>query len=771
MVRIGSLEIGISAGTARLQKDMAKAVNIMESSAGKMALALKKLEGHFNGVKLGIMGIQGAMVAFAGSAAIGQIKNLTAQFQETERQVSTLRDALLETGRSASVFKELEANAESLARQTTASASALMEATGRIALLNKHLRPDELEDTQRVVIALADSLHINLSQAAFMVEKTLAGNINQLGRYGISIDMTKDAHHRLQEMMRRTNDMFEMSKNLSQTLEGRTIQLHNAWGGLQSTLGDLIIKMLGGAEGIKKLTDRIMELDKWIKTNERTILEWGNGFGIVIMNCLKLGSGLVLGMSGVVSGIASLIVGMVDDAMAGINNIIRGTIQNINGMIGFVNQIPLVNIPAIKVPFQLDHSGVANTRRVLQDVTKDIFKTAQLSYASISGLNSNYQVPTVTRATSGGGLLDDEHGADKKKKGAHKKTEAEKELERMKHAAEKLRESLLSVWEKYKHDVAEAQTLHKAGLITFQEMSQATTNMGAEFDKNIGFDKQAEDLQKFLEESQELVLVLPTMFDVVDQSGEAFGKLNENIQWAEEIMTKAKEKGVDPLTAGLERLKTLKDVLSEEDYQKVAAAINTLNRHTIDFSQALGQAASQFGDKFFNTFTESLKTGQFAFKEFAASIMEDLGRLMFRLSITIPLAEHLANALKGNSGGGGFLAGLLKFGKSATAAVGPLPGFADGGRTPAGKPFIVGERGPELMQFGRSGYVTPNHALGGGMTSISIVNHITVEGSNGNGNEQGNKIAEVITRQVRAAITEELRVQKRPGGMLSQGAY
>jgi hypothetical protein len=33
----------------------------------------------------------------------------------------------------------------------------------------------------------------------------------------------------------------------------------------------------------------------------------------------------------------------------------------------------------------------------------------------------------------------------------------------------------------------------------------------------------------------------------------------------------------------------------------------------------------------------------------------------------------------------------------------------------AGGTYLVGERGPELLTMGaRSGYVTPNHALGGG---------------------------------------------------------
>lgn len=36
-----------------------------------------------------------------------------------------------------------------------------------------------------------------------------------------------------------------------------------------------------------------------------------------------------------------------------------------------------------------------------------------------------------------------------------------------------------------------------------------------------------------------------------------------------------------------------------------------------------------------------------------------------------------------------------------------IPGFASGGETPSHTPFMVGERGPEILSFNRSGYVTP----------------------------------------------------------------
>ena len=56
----------------------------------------------------------------------------------------------------------------------------------------------------------------------------------------------------------------------------------------------------------------------------------------------------------------------------------------------------------------------------------------------------------------------------------------------------------------------------------------------------------------------------------------------------------------------------------------------------------------------------------------------------------------------------------------AIGAVGTFFGFppmAKGGPVSAGTTYLVGEQGPELFTPGRSGGITPNHALGGGGTT------------------------------------------------------
>jgi hypothetical protein len=49
-----------------------------------------------------------------------------------------------------------------------------------------------------------------------------------------------------------------------------------------------------------------------------------------------------------------------------------------------------------------------------------------------------------------------------------------------------------------------------------------------------------------------------------------------------------------------------------------------------------------------------------------------------------------------------------------------------GGPVSAGGAYLVGERGPEILQMGGSGgNVVPNHKLGGGNTTINVQTMMT----------------------------------------------
>ena len=113
----------------------------------------------------------------------------------------------------------------------------------------------------------------------------------------------------------------------------------------------------------------------------------------------------------------------------------------------------------------------------------------------------------------------------------------------------------------------------------------------------------------------------------------------------------------------------------------------------------------------------------------------------------------IGKSLSGGKGFGGFLGGL--FGKRAS-----------GGPVSAGGAYVVGERGPEILQMGsKGGNVIPNNKIDGGdsVTNVITVNvdasGSAVSGSSAEGNQLGQQLA--------GAIQAELIKQKRAGGLLA----
>lgn len=95
----------------------------------------------------------------------------------------------------------------------------------------------------------------------------------------------------------------------------------------------------------------------------------------------------------------------------------------------------------------------------------------------------------------------------------------------------------------------------------------------------------------------------------------------------------------------------------------------------------------------------------------------------------------------------------------------PIPALPEpralGGAVGAGRPYMVGERGPELFVPGAQGNIVPSNAMG----STSVVVNVDASGTEVQGN-QGN--ADQLGRLIGQAVQAELIKQKRPGGLLTR---
>jgi phage-related minor tail protein len=102
-----------------------------------------------------------------------------------------------------------------------------------------------------------------------------------------------------------------------------------------------------------------------------------------------------------------------------------------------------------------------------------------------------------------------------------------------------------------------------------------------------------------------------------------------------------------------------------------------------------------------------VSTGKLSFKDLTRSIIQDLIRIQLRAQMT-----SLFSRMFGMSGS-----------PYQPAAVMGMPGFADGGDPPVGRPSIVGERGPEIFVPRTAGTIIPNHALGNMGSTTNVTNN------------------------------------------------
>jgi tape measure domain-containing protein len=202
----------------------------------------------------------------------------------------------------------------------------------------------------------------------------------------------------------------------------------------------------------------------------------------------------------------------------------------------------------------------------------------------------------------------------------------------------------------------------------------------------------------------------------------------------------------------------------EQNRQKITDIL-TANKGLEDQAKKtkeVGTAAESLKEKFkqigetvrtdlVNNLTDAI-TGAKSFGDAMKNVLNNLKRQIIQLALNRSISA-IGKALMPSGGGGGFFSGL--FGKRAA-----------GGPVSAGGAYVVGERGPELLQMGsKGGNIIPNNKIGGGDSVTNVItvnvdaNSSNVTGNNADANQLGNQIA--------VAIQSELIKQKRAGGLLA----
>jgi hypothetical protein len=141
---------------------------------------------------------------------------------------------------------------------------------------------------------------------------------------------------------------------------------------------------------------------------------------------------------------------------------------------------------------------------------------------------------------------------------------------------------------------------------------------------------------------------------------------------------------------------------------KVKDTLDKVGKNVQYVYQSIRDTISNSMEDAFMSMVDGTKKPIEAFKSMASAIIKELFRVL------------VVQRIVGSFGGGGILGGLGTIFPGLNATV---PARASGGTVSGGRPYMVGEKGPELMVPGRTGTVVPNDQLsGGGVTVNQTIN-------------------------------------------------
>jgi len=171
----------------------------------------------------------------------------------------------------------------------------------------------------------------------------------------------------------------------------------------------------------------------------------------------------------------------------------------------------------------------------------------------------------------------------------------------------------------------------------------------------------------------------------------------------------------DPVVAEFARLQMGLDAVGESGQKatdKIAEGFNKIKELSPEMQRlnSIMQGVESSMEQAFMSMFDGTTSAKDAFKAMASDIIKEL----YRIFVVKQVTGFVSDAIMGSMGytpveGGGY---TMRPRARPRAAGGPVS---------AGSPYLVGERGPELIVPNRSGTVIPNNKLGGGGQPVQIV--------------------------------------------------
>lgn len=199
------------------------------------------------------------------------------------------------------------------------------------------------------------------------------------------------------------------------------------------------------------------------------------------------------------------------------------------------------------------------------------------------------------------------------------------------------------------------------------------------------------------------------------------------------------------VSAALDELFKMRDV--GLDSPELEAAIQALSDKLAELKKPLAEV-NAFAQEAGRNIQDALGDSVLKALEGNTNDIAKLWQSMLNRLIAQTAAAELGKLLLGDYAKTGTMGGWAG---ELSKWIGSLSTRADGGPMTAGRPYLVGERGPEIVVPRRAGTVLPNGVgMGGGSRTVNVT--INMAGGSGGSQSTALQAGEAIGRQVRLAL-------------------
>jgi hypothetical protein len=190
----------------------------------------------------------------------------------------------------------------------------------------------------------------------------------------------------------------------------------------------------------------------------------------------------------------------------------------------------------------------------------------------------------------------------------------------------------------------------------------------------------------------------------------------------------------------------------------------------------LGEVSDRLAGLGFNAL-EDLAAGGAKFDDVLKRVLQDLAHMIYQLGVMEPAMEALRTSMKSDGGGWwkSLVGGLGSLFGGGGVNLGTVTGAdldvafrAGGGPVEAGKPYIVGERRPELFIPRTAGMILPNTTQAGAAGNLSIVNQTQGRVDQVQEQRLSNGDRVLFLQQAREAVAQDLHD---PNSRISQSLH